>query len=234
MFEEFNLDFSPEKELRSISEIENNFSSGMFRSETYDNFEINFSDIHLEEETQKLFQTYNETFRRLYKGKFSFGGMSIESQELDFSPLISLSSKAFETEMNLSLMQWVRALNGIEMPTYFNAYKKGANVIVGNINLNETINNSWKPIALGNARAVFQSIFRQREYPKEITNPNLLLELWEIIYKYRNKASHTGCCLMEDFIIFHKSYSQLIESGIFSQLIVIKSQLRGIQTEIGK
>ena len=80
---------------------------------------------------------------------------------LDYSPSLLCFAKAFEKEMNLSVVHWVRQRLGISLPEYFNRVQRGASAFYSSesvappIDFNRGYGGVWKPPSLGQAELVF-------------------------------------------------------------------------------
>lgn len=213
--------------IRSLSEIQNNFSQNT-TNRMKDPFDLTIGPIddRLEQESNILIGTFNETFRRVFKTKFLFGMMDIEPEELDYSQLITPLAKVVETEINLSLVQWIRQSQGIEMPEYFNKVKPDNNILFENVvDLNRNYNGRLCGLTLGQACTITSKMYQDGKYPHEIKNPGDFIEQWKVINIYRNSASHSGRTQQEDFKKFYVAFSLLLSMGVFSELMDIKERL---------
>ena len=80
---------------------------------------------------------------------------------LDYSPSLLCFAKAFEKEMNLSVVHWVRQRLGISLPEYFNQVQRGASAFYSSarvappIDFNRGYGGAWKPPSLGQTELVF-------------------------------------------------------------------------------
>jgi len=80
---------------------------------------------------------------------------------LDYSPSLLCFAKAFEKEMNLSVVHWVRQRLGISLPEFFNRVQRGASAMYSServdppIDFNRGYGGAWKPPSTGQAELVF-------------------------------------------------------------------------------
>ena len=106
----------------------------------------------LEEETRRVFRTARAVSSALKSGDF----------DLDYSPAVMCLAKAFEREVNLSVVHWVRKELGIEMPAFFDRWSnsKGKYEFDDiNFNLSESGDKqTWRPPMLGQSERAIRLI----------------------------------------------------------------------------
>lgn len=161
-------------------------------------------------------------------------------QELDLPPdysfLINPIGKAFEIEINLSVVQWMRQKLGIEMPRYFNKRKEPYNqycitpdpVVVKSptqVDLNKGRGQTWYAPGIGQSELAFKALIRRGVCLDEI-NIKILLSNWGIIRTYRNRGAHTEILNLDDFENVVASHNILESEKIFQDLVSLKEKLR--------
>lgn len=114
------------------------------------------SDV-FDHETRIVLQTGLQCLRAIDGPRLLGGGPSL----LDYSPSLMCFAKAFEKEMNLSVVHWVRQRLGISLPEYFNKVQRGASAKYSServnppIDFNRGYGGAWKPPSTGQAELVF-------------------------------------------------------------------------------
>ncbi|RZK13244.1 MAG: hypothetical protein EOO46_00105 [Flavobacterium sp.] len=149
--------------------------------------------------------------------------------------------KAFEQEINLSVVQLMRREFGVPMPTYFCKHDPGKDNIpitplekvVQNpreIFLNKAINNKWIAPGLGESRIAFTSLQLQKPLfatdwasVKKLT---VLNEHWKIIQRVRNNTAHMEPILTHEKGKLEQSLTKLNDEGILNRLTDLKNKLR--------
>ena len=85
-----------------------------------DNTSTLWLDERLEDSSKIALDTFNRAFADTFRKRIHANLIRIDYQkhpeQLDFSMLINPLGKIFETEINCSIIQWLRYLNGVEMP----------------------------------------------------------------------------------------------------------------------
>lgn len=114
------------------------------------------SDL-FDHETRIVLQTGLQCLRAIDGPRLLGGRLSL----LDYSPSLLYFAKAFENEMNLSVVHWVRQRLGISLPKNFNKVQRGASAKYSSERVNPPIDfnrghgGAWKPPSLGQAELVF-------------------------------------------------------------------------------
>lgn len=186
-------------------------------------------DAGSENESRVLVKTFNTIQRTIYT--------EAESHTLDFSPLGICLGKAFEIEINASVVQWIREYLGIDMPEYYKkrkptltSYTSIPSSVFGQSNMpidfNQGTDRKWYPPALGASEAVLKTLDLAGHRPVEISRHDYLLTNFSRIRKLRNRAAHTEPMLSRDLEDLYLTFSNLITSGVYAELITLKQRLR--------
>lgn len=176
---------------------------------------------------------------------------------LDYSPSLLCFAKAFEKEMNLSVVHWVRQRLGISLPEYFNQVQRGASAIYSSarvrpINFNLDCGGVWKPPSLGQAELVFSECVGCRpeikgqspstEQLKLVFSDRLggasaepfdretcarLMQSWQTIRSLRNRAAHDSMVTRVECDSVLSEIMRLIDTGVFQATTGLRNNLRG-------
>lgn len=161
----------------------------------------------------------------------------------DHSVLCSLTHKIFESELNASVLQLMRAFIHIPMPEYYNKWYDGAenkdayNVTTANgsaVSLNAYIKGNprkYRSPGLGNTYYAFQALCACREWNElcaqfgfEENQIRLFSHLWENIFRDRNFESHCTSMNRIDYQRLTYNVNQVLERFL-SNMIKIKKSL---------
>lgn len=136
------------------------------------------SDL-FDHETRIVLQTGLRCLRAIDEPRLLGGGLS----RLDYSPSLLCFAKAFEKEMNLSVVHWVRQRLGISLPEYFNKVQRGASAMYSSarvdppIDFNRGYGGAWKPPSLGQAELVFSECVNCIPTAQERPSPSGQMQL---------------------------------------------------------
>ena len=188
-------------------------------------------DKRIEERSKVILDTFNDVLRKTFVPVMETDIQRIDYAKSfvvrDFSVLVSCLSRVLEIELNLSIVQWIRGYEGIEMPQYYDRVKPGCTLtVLSDINLNEEKYGKLKAQALWN----IQNLMNKYKdcFPRPIRD--FILELLPICYKLRktrNDASHSIVNSEDEFVNFYHCYCLIIKRGWFSELMNLKEQLKG-------
>jgi hypothetical protein len=169
-------------------------------------------------------------------------GMFIQSYEnhypdLDFTPAAICLAKAFEIEINKSIVQWIRKKNDITLPDYYCKVQPGVNgLITPNMNEGKPIdfnkprqNGNWHPPAMGQSYLVAAKNIEKKEWqpywqPQE---RKLLFREWQKIADLRNLAAHSEKVSAEDMDQIIDSIKTLNSNMIFGKMAGLRETLKG-------
>ena len=194
-----------------------------------DNTSTLWLDERLEDSSKIALDTFNRAFADTFRKRIHANLIRIDYQkhpeQLDFSMLINPLGKIFETEINCSIIQWLRYLTGVEMPDFYNRVKPNTQCWYMNVDLNKSFNNQLSTIPIGTALELIMKC--QSELPDEIGNSSSnFFSIWRDIRNRRNAASHPGVVDEKDFVAFYRSFCELITEGWFTQLMNLKCKLK--------
>ena len=160
----------------------------------------------------------------------------------DWFPLVLSVSKAFETEMNFSIVHSIRKILGIQFPEYFNKAQPGihtALLMIENldgqvwpINFNEILRGGkWRTPSLGHSLRGVQKFKDKILTEEKSMTPELLdslIEAWQIIIPLRNPAAHTAVVPLETATFIKDTIDNLLNNGHFKACKDIKTKYRGL------
>ena len=161
----------------------------------------------------------------------------------DHSVLCSLTHKIFESELNASVLQLMRAFIHIPMPEYYNKWYDKAenrdayNVTTANgsaVSLNTYIKGNprkYRSPGLGNTCYAFQALCACKEWNElcaqfgfEESQIRLFSHLWENIFRDRNSESHCTSMKRRDYQRLTDNVNQVLKLFL-SNMIQIKKSL---------
>lgn len=193
-------------------------------------------DKRIEDSSKLILDTFNDIMRHTFKPVMENNVSELRYAksyvERDFSSLISSLSRIIEIELNLSIVQLIRKINGIDMPQYFNkvAEEKGDVNIQKDqkvIKLNEEKkDNKLAPQSLG--EICFLINIYKGKLPGNINHfaPNLN----NVLHKLRTARNNASHSFVEDekiFIDFYKNFCSIIKEGWLTELMNLKQKMRG-------
>ena len=161
---------------------------------------------------------------------------------IEYSALSSLTHKIFETELNASILQLMRAFLEIPMPEYYNKWYENENenkysVKTGPkffVNLNSSdLGNPriYRSPGLGNAYYAFKTLNKSNEWKTICASFGLDHEkvrdfesCWYKIFQIRNQEAHCTPMSFEDYQGLTKSVNKVFEL-YFDKMAAIKSHL---------
>jgi hypothetical protein len=194
-------------------------------------------DTQLLETESALFLS---TFQRVWSAYQSLYAES--STQLDYSTFTISLTKMIENEINLSIIQVVRQLLGIDFPTWYNTYQEGkkAKIISGKleIDFNRFVHKQLVLPGIGQSYTVAKysslkdslkhkvSMYAQPEFTSrdiEVLYAQLL-EQWELLIPKRNQSAHGA-------VVDESAFNDVIQivtqfRDIFRLLACIKQKMR--------
>lgn len=199
--------------------------------------EILTLDSRIDEESRIIFNTYTAILQQVFTHDMEhpdINPLQMSKSCYDFSLLIAQLSRIWEIELNNSIVQIVRLINGIEMPQYYQRVKMDQNgrakdIIVNDIHLNKwTCENRLKPQTMGTI-GILLKMFRTPISDYLNISPDkfsTFCKKIEIITTYRNKASHTSVLEENDFHDFYETFCFLIREKWLTVLMHGKERMR--------
>lgn len=164
---------------------------------------------------------------------------------IEYSALSSLAHKIFETELNASILQLMRAFRKIPMPEYYNKWydneTKSYGVMTVSkdgyrhfVNLNSSNDGNpkiYRSPGLGNAYYAFKALYKLREWKTLCANFGLDQEkvrdfesCWYKIFQIRNQEAHCTPMTFEVYQDLTKYVNKVFEL-YFDKMAAIKSHL---------
>lgn len=181
----------------------------------------------LEPQAKSLLMTADATYRVL-----------CDSGNLDFTPFVICVAKAFEIEVGLSMVQLLRAREGIEMPRYFarvDPEKGHLQVWTGRswIGINDARDGEWRPPSLGHAYwACFASFVGVEGAPPAHATPgdsaswDTFWPTWRQFFRVRNDCAHVRAVGSDQADEARNLYQSLIDHHHLAWLVRLKQLLR--------
>ena len=178
----------------------------------------------LEKDTQTILRTAHLALGPL---------LSNEQQRsnFDYTPGVICLAKAFEREVNLSVIHWIRQKCGVRLPQYFDVYAPRTQATYDKVNFNRTHDNkTWSPPTLGQSLEACKTLSPAADRlpipPSLHQNWMAFLNWWETITTERNKAAHDPLVNKESFQTVCKVLNRLSTNQIFEKLYEMKIDYR--------
>ncbi len=188
-------------------------------------------DKRIDNRSKVILDTFNDVLRKTFAPVMETSVRRIDYAksfaERDYSLLVSSLARILEIELNLSVVQWVRGCEGIEMPQYYGRVKPGCALTVPPaINLNGVRDGKLEAQTLGSIQILLAAYKERFPEPLRDFAPELLA-VWRKLRKERNNASHASVNGEEEFVEFYCHFCLIVEKGWLSALMDLKEQLRG-------
>lgn len=184
---------------------------------------------------------YLDTYQRLASVYAHILQDDQDNCQIDYSPFAIALTKMFELEINLSIVQLIRYLHDIEMPTYYNKVQKGKYVVVDDHNFNTYKSTSTELRSPGIGQTYYvverrKDEFREKIYEivsrggSDITTQTWsrkyqkILEKWCQIIPKRNTVAHPDPINLHDVEEIVKLLNEFGDG--FTYLAIVKKVLR--------
>jgi hypothetical protein len=159
---------------------------------------------------------------------------------LDFTPAAICLAKAFEIEINKSIVHWIRKMNNIVMPNFYNKVQPDVDALI-TPNIEDGIpidfnksrkNGTWHPPAMGQSYLIACKNLEKQEWtPYWLpTERKLLLREWDTISKIRNDAAHSEKVSPDSLDKLMDSIQKLEKNKIFMKMASMREEFRGSNT----
>jgi hypothetical protein len=164
----------------------------------------------------------------------------------DYSYYTMPVCKAFETEINRSVVQLMRKVNQIKMPDYYHrhcplfgkleilptrVFPTGAEPIA----LNAKTKSGWLAPGLGQSRIAYDHYVKDgnEKIVSWLDNDGRkqLLDNWRLVYEIRNKSAHPNQVSLETRNTLDQIMMQFMQSDILNRLTSLKDELRKPSSE---
>ena len=148
----------------------------------------------------------------------------------DYTPGVMGLAKAFEREVNLSVVHWIRKECGVRLPQYFDLFHPGQQANYDNVNFNRTYDSkTWYPPTLGKSLAACKTLGYPTGKPippSLYPNWTAFLNWWMVIKKERDKAAHDPLVNKASLQTVCKVLNRLSKNRIFEELYKMKEGFR--------
>jgi hypothetical protein len=147
----------------------------------------------------------------------------------DYSPGMICFAKAFENEVNLSIVQWIRKLSGIRLPECyckFDAAKGDLLLAAGKkqVNVNREDRGQWLAPGLGESEWLARSLKPPAQFDE--SNWKDFCGLWKNMIPLRNRTAHPEPVDFETGVKMIKLLESVAKKHYFSNMITLKSLLQ--------
>ncbi|MGG3471349.1 hypothetical protein ABES02_28245 [Neobacillus pocheonensis] len=159
--------------------------------------------------------------------------------DLDYTPAVICLAKAFEMEINKSIVHWIRRRNHIRLPDYYFKVQPDANgLVIPNMKIGEPIdfnksrqNGAWQPPAMGQSYLVASKNIEKPDWTPfwEPAERKLLLREWDKIARVRNHAAHSEKVSSENMNDLLDSMKTLESNKIFKKMADLRESFRGFE-----
>jgi uncharacterized protein with HEPN domain len=167
----------------------------------------------------------------------------LKKLKYDYTPAGICFAKAFENEINLSIVHWIRQKLGVTLPDFYNQFDTNLGDDIGHVPDNINVKNprkiyfnkkdqksdKWIAPGMNESQICFQSIIIN-----ENANPLLFddtkikasLTQWSKIGSIRNSIAHTYLVDATTIYSIIAAFKELNRLEFFSKAYVLKNQLR--------
>jgi hypothetical protein len=174
-----------------------------------------------------------------------------DGEPIDYSPLMISLTKIIELEINLSVVHILRALKGVDLPTFFNAYQPNVAAVYQSGNrtidfnrpdyyrkrlilpgMGESLRVTEGDVTIQVRDAIYEIIRGQHDISKPIWNHEFtkLLGYWRKLYPMRNIVAHTERVGQDNY----NSLVELLQSiqTLMPYLVTVKAHLRSAEPNL--
>ena len=181
-------------------------------------------DERLEDSSKSKLGTFEKLYSEIFAEETGAPISSYGFNDLDFSPLVNPLMSLLEIELNHTLYQEARRINGIDLSKYYYKNAPSKKVNIGN----SIIDFGARKQMLGALLGILN------EYSKELSKhirefPSFIRMLSKAI-NVRNSASHDSFISKGHFMSFYESYSKLYNGNIESLILLKESFIKNSST----
>ena len=180
----------------------------------------------LDSESTKMLDTGNAVLSYL---QFEMGG------DCDFSPAVMQFAKVFEREINLSLVQWMRACCGVSMPEYFNRVQPGFAAQWETLDFNRNGGNGKLQLpTLGQSVRLYEAYLEspnKNQIPLSASAKTAVANgrnsKWDKLARIRNASSHTELASLGMAEKVCSIFGEFSKGNLFDDLCSLRGDLNG-------
>jgi len=180
----------------------------------------------LDSESTKMLDTGNAVLSYL---QFEMGG------DCDFSPAVMQFAKVFEREINLSLVQWMRACCGVSMPEYFNRVQPGFAAQWNTLDFNRNGGNGKLQLpTLGQSVRLYEAYLEspnKNQIPLSASAKTAVANgrnsKWDKLARIRNASSHTELASLGMAEKVCSIFGEFSKGNLFDDLCSLRGDLNG-------
>ncbi len=200
---------------------------------------IEIDNRFLEPDSQMILKTGSIVAQAIHSHHFD--GI-LRAQELDFTPPLVCLSKVFENEIDLSVVHWIRAALGIELPEFFNKPKPNFRATVipdvpnpRGVNFNKSSRGilnppstaKWIPPSIGESELAYEKYLNENRCDLwENSEREFLKEKWFTIAEFRNRSTHRAIIEYNEYLQVKNTLAQLADRDYFSRFHELKELYR--------
>ena len=186
--------------------------------------DLRIENRFLEKDTQTILRTAHLALDPLLSNEQ-------QGSNFDYTPGVICLAKAFEREVNLSVIHWIRQRCGVRLPQYFDRFDPRRSATYDTVNFNRSYDSqTWSPPTLGQSLEACKTLGTG---PDSLSIPSSLyrnwrvfLNWWEAITRERNKAAHDPLVNKESLETICRVLNRLSKKQIFEKLYEMKTNYR--------
>lgn len=149
----------------------------------------------------------------------------------DWSPLAISLAKAFENEVNLSFVHWIREHAGVTLPQFFKIHQPGLRARYNGVDFNDINGRTrkWKAPELGKSLNSTRQLSSTTPLPQPLM-PNdwaFIEQRWTDIHQIRNRAAHPESVSKIDASDLANAIQDLGRANAFEKMAAMKRKYRG-------
>ena len=195
--------------------------------------------LHARSSHQRVYVPVDSAYLEPYTDHLLQAAYKVSLLDLsDYTPEVICLAKAFEYEINLSMVHWIRQRLGIGLPEFYNRYQADTSAMFEREDFNRRYGTGrrstqgWRPPMMGSSKRVFGRIIESiadDELPAgwDRVRTSELQRLWSDILEQRNYAAHRVPLERSALTNIKKSYHGLDKIQAFMNLYGLKKTLSG-------
>jgi len=211
------LDFAPCPDMPQLE-------SGEIPCEAAPSMQVAIGSHLLDSESAMMLKTGNKVFSVL-----------LEEGDCDFSPAVLQFAKVFEREINLSLVQWMRACCGVTIPKFFNRVQPEIVARWGTLDFNRKQSNGKLLLpTLGQSVRLYEAYLESPNEGQVPLSPSAKSAVskgnssnWKKLARIRNDSSHAELASLRMAEKVCSIFGEFSKGNLFDDLCKLRGKLNG-------
>jgi hypothetical protein len=205
---------------------------------------ISLNEEYFDEESKQLLMTAQSVISFFNNPHNLFDDESGKKIKYDYTPAGICFTKAFENEINLSVVHWIRKKLGVKLPDFYNEVDTEIGDDIGLIPDNIILKNprkiffnkknkksgKWLPPGMNESQICFHSLIKAEESsnPLQVDESNIqnILSQWEKLGVLRNSLAHAQLIRVDTINEIIHTIEALNNLNFFNKTYMLKKSLR--------